>query len=194
MARLTEHYGSDGEPPPFRAPWYLLGLSVALVTIGSIFAPARTGIAIALFVAGLGLALVSKVWTCVVASRLGGAWLIGAIGAPLVGTVALFKAGNLRPLGLAFTSVAILGMGAGVGSLVPRNPPRAANEAVAELTRDEFRAQCEARRDRFVCGCLTAALFDEVGTDVRERYLQGTKTAEDEALVTLAVTRNCGRR
>ena len=61
------------------------------------------------------------------------------------------------------------------------------------LGRDEFMATCQRTwKDPFDCGCLTATVYDELGSEMRNRLLDHTLTSEEQVAVNKIASRNCG--
>ncbi|MDP1919507.1 MAG: hypothetical protein Q8L14_24865 [Myxococcales bacterium] len=197
-ARITEYATGDAASAagPFRLPWYLLGGTVVFTLLGAVIAPARPAIGALLLVVGMLFSLGASLWTLSVCWSLGIAWVIGALFVPLVGLFALFRANNLRPLGLHVAATFMVGGGfvllSQSGGAV--RSARAAPAVVAELrdpTREEYVAECTKQQDAFRCACQTAALYDELGQDIRLRVVNGQATRADTARLNEAVTRNC---
>lgn len=210
-ARVTEYssgVAAEEVRPPFRLPWYLLAGSLVLLLVGALISPARTGIGGLLVMAGFLTSAAAAIWTLIVAFGLGAAWGIGALFIPLLGLVALFRAGNLRPLALNFIGVSMFMAGGALMGTVPELKARAdaareAREAAQssgrqaargekEPTREEYIADCKARgRDTFLCGCVAAVFFDELGSETRDRFNRGQETADDRMQLESSVKRNC---
>lgn len=101
------------------------------------------------------------------------------------------------------------GCGAGLEATRRASPPVTQRQAPASgaahrddqlaansltLDRNAFIDVCEPKwKDRFQCACTAAALYDEFGADFRSRFLSGTLTTEEQALLNAAVSRNCSR-
>jgi hypothetical protein len=108
----------------------------------------------------------------------------------------------LRPLGLSVAATFMMGGGASlaiqargaVKNVRPLTDEVTETREVTEirdLSREEFVAECTKKEAAFRCGCKTAALYDELGQDVRLRVLNGRQTADDAARLNEAVRRNC---
>lgn len=193
-ALITAYSSGEAAPPPFRLPWYLLGGTVVLLLLGALIAPIRGGVGLVLMGAGGLLSAAAGLWTLVVAWGLGIGWFVGAAVFPIVGLIALFRADNLRPLALNLTSLAMLGAGAGLASQVQSHAVTQVlrEAATRDQTREEYIADCKGRgRDAFLCGCIAAVLYDELGPEVRERFNQGKETAADKRLLETSVKRHC---
>lgn len=199
-ARITEYSTGDAasEAGPFRLPWYLLGGTVLFMLFGAVIAPARPGIGALLLGVGVLFSLGASLWTLSVCWSLGIAWVVGALFVPLVGLFALFRANNLRPLGLHVVATLMVFAGLGlagydnVGVFKERARQKREAPAVArDPTREEFMAECTKNEVAFKCACQTAALYDELGQDVRLRVINGQATPDDTARVNEAVRRNC---
>lgn len=193
-ALITAYSSGEAAPPPFRLPWYLLGGTAVLLLLGGLIGPIRGGVGLVLMGAGGLLSAAAGLWTLIVAWGLGLGWFVGAAVFPIVGLVALFRADNLRPLALNVTALLMLGAGAGLASQVQSHVVTQGLQEAAtrDQTREEYIADCKGRgRDAFLCGCVAAVLYDELGAEVRERFNQGKETAADKQLLESSVKRNC---
>ncbi|MER2563337.1 MAG: hypothetical protein ABTQ32_21595 [Myxococcaceae bacterium] len=193
-ALITAYSSGEAAPPPFRLPWYLLGGTAVLLLLGALIGPIRGGVGVVLMGAGGLLSAAAGLWTLIVAWGLGIGWFVGAAVFPIVGLIALFRADNLRPLALNVTALLMLGSGAGLASQVQSHVVTQVlqDAATRDQTREEYIADCKGRgRDAFLCGCVAAVLYDELGAEVRERFNQGKETAADKQLLESSVKRNC---
>jgi hypothetical protein len=67
------------------------------------------------------------------------------------------------------------------------------NANALRLGREEFMATCQRTwKDPFECGCLTATVYDELGSDIRNRLLEHKLTAAEQGQVNKIASRNCG--
>lgn len=198
-ARITEYSTGDAaaaDTAPFRLPWYLLGGTVLFTLLGAVIAPARPGIGALLLGVGMLFSLGASLWTLSVCWSLGIVWVIGALFVPLVGLFALFRANNLRPLGLHVAATFMVGGGVvllsqSAGAVRSARPSPAVVAELRDPTREEYVAECTKQQDAFRCACETAALYDELGQDVRLRVVNGQATRADTVRLSEAVRRNC---
>lgn len=197
-ALITAYSSGEAAPPPFRLPWYLLAGTAVLLLLGALIGPIRGGVGLVLMGAGGLLSAAAGLWTLIVAWGVGLGWFVGAGVFPIVGLIALFRADNLRPLALNLTALSMLGAGAALTSQAPQlaRQQQAVTEAQLEAgrdqTREEYIADCKGRgRDAFLCGCIAAVLYDELGPEIRARFNQGKETAADKKLLESSVKRNC---
>lgn len=197
-ARITEYATGDAAAGdgPFRLPWYLVGATLVLIVLGAIISPARPAIGLLMMGVGALFSIGASFWTLSVCWSLGALWFIGSFFFPIVGLIALFRANNLRPLGLSVAATFMIGGGAALasqarGAVKSVRPPTDAVTEIRDLTREEFVAECTKKEDAFRCGCKTAALYDELGQDVRLRVLNNQQTPADTARLNDAVRRNC---
>lgn len=187
-ARITEYSEGDAAegPRPFRLPWYFLGGTVLLMTLGAIITPARPVLSTLMIAVGSLSILGAGIWALSVAAGLGVAWLIGSIFLPLVGLVALFRARNLRPLGLTASAyfMVVGGVMLSGGAL-----SRGGNES--SLTRAAFVTMCSRKSPPAECECQAAAVFEVLDASTRERLLENRETPADAARVKDAIRTAC---
>lgn len=199
-ARITEYATGDAVDTtgPFRLPWYLLGGTAVVVLLGAIVSPARPAIGLSLMGVGALFSVGASLWTLAVAWELGILWVVGSVIFPIVGLIALLRANNLRPLGLSVVATLMVFAGVGLAGAdkigVFKERARQRQEATAlvrDPTREEYMAECVKKTAAFRCACETAALYDELGQEVRLRIINNQETPADTTRLNEAVRRSC---
>jgi hypothetical protein len=62
------------------------------------------------------------------------------------------------------------------------------------LDREGFMKRCQEAWDTpFECGCITATVYDELGSQTRQKLLSGQISSAEQAEVDRIASRNCGR-